>query len=214
MTAKPTIDKISGENLNSICRELASSDGHLARAYQHYGAPPLWAREPSFATLIHIILEQQVSLASAKAAFGKLSETVGEITPENILALSDEEMKAAYFSRQKAVYARELSTAVLEQDLKLEELHELSDEEVRARLTSVKGIGRWTSDIFLLMCLLRPDVMPVGDIALHQAWKDLKGLETRPTSAEFPSIAERWRPFRSVAARLLWHFYLSERGRS
>lgn len=214
MTAKPTIKKISREDLGPICRELSDADPSIRRAYECYGAPPLWDREPSFATLIHIILEQQVSLASAKAAYEKLLETVGEITPENILALSDGEMKTAYFSRQKAVYARELSTAVIERRLVIEELDTLPDEEVRTSLTQVKGIGRWTSDIFLLMCLLRPDVMPVGDIALHQAWKELRSLETRPTSSEFPSIAERWRPYRSVAARLLWHFYLSERGRS
>ncbi|MCO6509933.1 MAG: DNA-3-methyladenine glycosylase 2 family protein [Aridibacter famidurans] len=214
MTAEPTIKNISQEDLDPICRELSAGDPSIRRAYEQYGSPPLWAREPSFATLIHIILEQQVSLASAKAAYEKLLETVDEITPENILALSDGEMKAAYFSRQKAVYARELSKAVVERHLVIEELGTLPDEEVRTALTQVKGIGRWTSDIFLLMCLLRPDVMPVGDIALHQAWKELRGLETRPTSAEFPSVAERWRPYRSVAARLLWHFYLSERGRS
>ncbi|QQS40952.1 MAG: DNA-3-methyladenine glycosylase 2 family protein [Acidobacteriota bacterium] len=214
MKSAPTIGKISLEDLDPICRELSANDPSIRRAYERYGAPPLWAREPSFATLIHIILEQQVSLASAKAAYEKLMDTVGEITPENILALSDEEMRAAYFSRQKAVYARELSKAVIEKRLVIGKLGKLPDREVRTTLTQVKGIGRWTSDIFLLMCLCRPDVMPVGDIALHQAWKELRGLETRPTSKDFPSIAERWRPYRSVAARLLWHFYLSERGRS
>ncbi|HUF03529.1 MAG TPA: hypothetical protein VMM38_05070 [Aridibacter sp.] len=214
MTTPPTIGKISAKDLGSICRALASADPSIGKAYELYGAPPLWARDPSFATLIQIILEQQVSLASARAAYEKLIEKVGEITPGKVLALSDEEMKAAYFSRQKAVYARELSRAVIERDLVIEELHILSDEGVRESLMKVKGIGRWTSDIFLLMCLLRPDVMPVGDIALHQAWKDLAGLERRPASAEFPSIAERWRPYRSVAARLLWHYYLSERRRT
>lgn len=206
--------RVTENDLDPICRELASNDPSIGRAYELYGAPPLWAREPSFATLIQIILEQQVSLASAAAAFRKLERTVVEVTPENILALTDEEMRAAYFSRQKAVYARELSKAVIERTLVIEELQHVSDEDVRESLMRVKGIGRWTSDIFLLMCLLRPDVMPVGDIALHQAWMEIRGLETRPSSAEFPSIAERWRPYRSVAARLLWHFYLSERGRS
>lgn len=213
MSSGATIAKISASDLDPICAEIAAQDPVIGKAYEMYGPPPLWDRQPTFETLIHIILEQQVSLASAKAAFDKLSETVGEITPENVLALSDEEMKAAYFSRQKALYARELSNAVLERTLVLEELHSLSDKDVRKSLMKVKGIGRWTSDIFLLMCLLRPDVMPVGDIALHQAWKELAGLEKRPSSEEFHTIAERWKPYRSVAARLLWHFYLSERNR-
>lgn len=214
MKSAPTIGKISANDLDPICRVLGSSDVRLARAYELHGAPPLWDREPSFETLVHIILEQQVSLASAAAAYRKLKEKVGEITPATVLSLSDEEMRSAYFSRQKAVYVRELSTAVAEGRLVIEDLPKFTDDEVRKRLMKVKGIGRWTSDIFLLMCLLRPDVMPVGDIALHQAWKELAGLEKRPSSDEFSPVAEKWRPYRSVAARLLWHFYLSERGRS
>lgn len=214
MNTAPTINRITEQNLDPICRELASSDGRLARAYKTYGPPPLWDREPTFASLVHIILEQQVSLASAKAAFDNLVDAVGEVTPEAVLSLSDEQMKAACVSRQKAVYVRELSQAIIDRRLVPENLYSLGDREVRERLTAVKGIGRWTSDIFLLMCLLRPDVMPVGDIALHQAWKDLAGLERRPRSDEFASTANRWRPYRSVAARLLWHFYLSERGRA
>lgn len=213
MRSKPSNEKVTEENLDLMCRELSGSDPVLGRVFELYGAPPLWAREARFETLVHIILEQQVSLSSARAAFEKLKETIGEITPENILALSDEDMKAAYLSRQKAGYARALSIAVLEKRLILEDLRRFDDGEVRDRLMKVKGVGRWTADIFLLMCLLRPDVMPVGDIALHQAWKDLAGLDLRPKSEEFSQVAERWKPYRSVAARLLWHFYLSERSR-
>lgn len=214
MRSAPTISNISEESLDAISRELANSDDRLRRVYETYGPPPLWDREPTFPTLIHIILEQQVSLASALAAFNKLKETVGEITPENILSLSDDEMKAVYFSRQKTAYVRELSKAVLKGSMELESLKTLDDDGVRTELTKIKGIGRWTSDIFLLMALLRPDVMPVGDIALHQAWKELAGLDSRPSSEQFTSIAVQWTPYRSVAARLLWHFYLSERSRS
>ncbi len=211
MSAQPSNGKVTAENLEAHCRQLASEDDHLRMIYERYGAPPLWAREPDFETLIHIILEQQVSLASALAAFNKLRETIGDITPENVLSLDDAEMKAAYLSRQKALYARELSKAVLEKRLVLDELSALPDGQVRAELMEVKGIGRWTSDIFLLMCLLRPDVMPVGDIALHEAWRSVAGLDDRPLSEEFKDISVRWKPYRSVAARLLWHFYLSER---
>lgn len=200
---------LSEENLKKICLQIAESDADLALIYEKYGTPPLWAREATFSTLVHIILEQQVSLASALSAFNKLEEKLIEITPENLLSLSDEELKACYFSRQKTVYARELAKAVLEGSLNLDNLKNLSDAEAKHELKKIKGIGDWTADIFLLMALLRPDVMPKGDLALHVAYKKLKNLEHAPTSDEFQIIAEKWKPFRAVAARLLWHFYLS-----
>lgn len=200
---------LSKENLGEICLQIAESDADLALIYEKYGTPPLWAREATFSTLVHIILEQQVSLASALSAFNKLEEKLIEITPEKVLSLSGEELKACYFSRQKTVYARELAKAVLEGSLDLENLKNLSDAEAKHELKKIKGIGDWTADIFLLMALLRPDVMPKGDLALHVAYKKLKNLEHAPTSDEFQIIAEKWKPFRAVAARLLWHFYLS-----
>ncbi len=199
---------IDSRNLSLYCQKLAATDTSLAFIFNTYGVPPLWARQTGFATLIHIILEQQVSLRSAQAAFDKLNEKVGTITPENILNLSDEEMKAAYFSRQKMNYARNLANAVLEKSLDLKNLENLPDEKVREELLKIKGIGRWTSDIYLMMAMLRADIMPKGDLALHTAWQKLKNLEKRPGSDEFLEIAEQWKPFRSVAARLLWHFYL------
>ena len=205
------IKNLSEQNLPEICRKLAKTDADLAYIFKTYGTPPLWKREASFATLVHIILEQQVSLASALSAFNKLKEKLGAITPEGVLSLTDEELKAAYFSRQKIVYARELSKAVLDGNLNLGRLENLSDAEAKHELKKIKGIGDWTSDIYLLMALLRPDVMPKGDLALHVAWKKLKNLEHAPHSDEFQIIAERWKPFRAVAARLLWHFYLSVR---
>lgn len=199
-------------SLNSACLELAEQDAHLATVLKIHGTPPLWDREPGFATLIQIILEQQVSLASAKACFEKLTSHLDEVTPNGLLSLDDAELKRIGFSRQKTAYARHLAEAVLEQRIDLEGLIHLPDAEVKSELIKLKGIGEWTSDIYLLMALLRPDVMPKGDIALHTAWHRLSS-ERRPNSDEFLIIAERWRPFRSVAARLLWHFYLSERVR-
>lgn len=203
--------KLNERNLAEACRELARTDSDLKLIYGTYGTPPLWKREASFATLIHIILEQQVSLASALSAFNKLREKVTDITPKNLLKLSDEELKACYFSRQKTVYARELAQAILNGDLNLKKLEKLSDADAKAELVKIKGIGNWTADIYLLMALLRPDVMPKGDLALHVAYKKLKNLEHAPNSDEFQLIAEKWKPLRAVAARLLWHFYLSER---
>ncbi len=196
--------------LDAACSSLAAVDPHLAVVHERYGTPPLWDREPGFATLVRIILEQQVSLASARACYEKLDRRVGGLTPERLMLSSDSELKADGFSRQKTAYARILAEAVLDCRIDLDSLDCLPDEEVRHELTKLKGIGNWTADIYLLMALLRPDVMPKGDIALHSAWHRLSG-ETRPNSDEFLTIAERWRPFRSAAARLLWHFYLSER---
>jgi DNA-3-methyladenine glycosylase II len=202
---------LSATNLTDICLELSAADSDLAGIHQKYGTPPLWAREANFATLIHIILEQQVSLAAALSAFNKLREKLGSITPEGVLSLTDEELKDCYFSRQKTGYARNLANAVGEGRLDLESLKQRSDEDVKAELKQIKGIGDWTADIYLLMALLRADVMPKGDLALHVAYQKLKGLPGRPGSDEFIGLAAKWSPYRAVAARLLWHFYLSEK---
>lgn len=203
------IFSLDEQNLAEICAELAASDSDLGFIFQTYGTPPLWAREASFATLVHIILEQQVSLASAASAFNRLKEKLTEITPENVLRLSDEELKACYFSRQKTVYARELSRAVLDGRLDLKSLEDLTDAQIKHELKKIKGIGDWTADIYLLMALRRADVMPKGDLALQVAYKKLKRLERVPHADEFQQIARAWKPFRAAAARLLWHFYLS-----
>ena len=201
---------IDETNLPRIARKLAKQDNHLATVVALYGPPPLWGRETGFATLLQIILEQQVSLASAKACYDKLCRRVGKITPRRLLASTDAELRADGFSRQKTAYARYLSEALINNHIDLRRLDDLNDDEVKTELIKLKGVGQWTSDIYLLMAMGRPDVMPKGDIALHAAWHKLSG-EPRPSADEFMAIAERWRPYRSVAARLLWHFYLSER---
>lgn len=189
--------------------ELAARDGDLGGVLSRLGPPPMWDREPGFPTLVHIILEQQVSLASARACFEKLLATVGELTPESLLTLDDRTLKEAGFSRQKAAYARILAEAVRTGSLDLDGLTKLPDDEARDQLMHLKGIGRWTADIYLLMALGRPDVWPVGDLALVVAAQRIKGLETRPGPEEFRALGEPWRPWRSVAARLLWHHYLA-----
>jgi len=201
---------IDVSNLPRICRKLARRDNRLAGSLSQYGPPPLWARTPGFATLLQMILEQQVSLASARACFDKLCERVVELTPESLINSTDAELRADGFSRQKAAYGRHLAQAVAENRIDLNGLDSLSDADVKSRLTMLKGVGEWTSDIYLLMALGRPDVMPKGDIGLHSAWQKLSGGPL-PNSDEFLRIADAWRPYRSVAARMLWHFYLSER---
>ena len=192
------------ESVEILCQQ----DSDLALIYARFGAPPLWAREPGFATLVHIILEQQVSLASAKAAFDRLNAAIA-LTPKNFLKLDDAELLAIGFSRQKTRYVRLLSQAVLA-GFDLEGLGQLEDSEAITQLIEHKGIGKWTADIYLLMALGRPDVWPVGDLALQVAYKNLKGLPQRPIGEVFEQIGEPWKPLRSVAARLLWHYYLAK----
>jgi len=190
-------------------RALCKIDPDFANIYQRLGTPPLWAREPGFPTLVYIILEQQVSLASAKAAFTKLQAASSTITPRTFLKFSDEELKRIGFSRQKAAYCRGLAQSVLKHALDLDTLATLEDDAVRSTLLNIKGIGPWTVNIYLLMVLLRPDIWPSGDLALAVAYQKLKRLDSRPTTKELESIAENWRPWRAVAARLLWFHYLN-----
>jgi DNA-3-methyladenine glycosylase II len=187
---------------------LAQRDADLARIVSEYGAPPLWQRDQGFPTLIHIILEQQVSLASARAAFGRLQTLVDTLTPEKFLELSDTQLRLAGFSRQKTRYGRALANAVTDGHLDLAALDSLTDEKAREQLTEIKGIGSWTADIYLLMALRRPDVWPSGDLALEIAMQRIRGWPRRPTPAEAKQTSEQWRPWRAIAARLLWQFYL------
>lgn len=177
-----------------------------------YGAPPLWSREPGFATLVHLILEQQVSLASAQAAFDRLRARLGAVEPEPFLALDDGELRAIGFSRQKARYARLLAAEVLGGSLDLEHLATLEDDAARERLTALTGIGPWTADVYLVMALRRPDAFPAGDLALQVAAREVIGLEQRPAADALERIADAWRPHRAAAARLLWLHYLASRG--
>ena len=188
---------------------LAGKDTYLAQIVNDFGNPPMWDRNPGFPTLLHIILEQQVSLASAKAAFTKLETASGEITPKRFLAFSDEDFREFGFSRQKTRYGRELSRAILNGQLNIAALGELDDQSVRRELIKVKGVGEWTANIYLLMTLLRPDIWPTGDLAIAKAVQAVYNLSKRPTQDELKLIAEQWKPWRAVAARILWHYYLS-----
>ena len=200
--------------LVAAVEELADRDPDLAGIVVRHGPPPLWDREPGFATLLHIILEQQVSLASARAAFDRLRAAADPLTPGSFLALADAELLAIGFSRQKARYGRALATAIESGTLDLEHLHRLDDEGAHEALQRIPGIGPWTSTIYLLMVLLRPDLWPAGDIALAESVGKVKGLGRRPDAVEMAALGEAWRPWRSVAARLFWHDYLARRGRS
>ena len=206
-----TIHTFNQANFSRLCAKLARQDYDLQQVLSCYGLPPLWSRKPNFATLIHIILEQQVSLASAQAAVCKLKQKIGRITPLNVLALSDAQMKACYFSRQKTLYSRHLAEAVLSGKLSFKRLATAPDEQVRAELTNIKGIGDWTVDVFLMMALHRADCFPTGDRALIKSIREVKGLRSHTCKEEILSVAEQWRPYRTIAAYLLWWSYLRKR---
>ncbi len=191
---------------------LAERDEHLAEVVQTYGRPPLWVREPGFPTLVYIILEQQVSLASAKAAFDRLNAAVRPLTPVRFLKLTDAELLRIGFSRQKTLYTRLLAESLARRHFDLRYLHDLHDDSARKMLIAFKGIGRWTADIYLLSALRRPDIWPTGDLALATAVQEVKRLRKRPSPEKLEALSAPWRPWRAVAARLFWYAYLSKRG--
>ncbi|HEY2583211.1 MAG TPA: DNA-3-methyladenine glycosylase 2 family protein [Mucilaginibacter sp.] len=193
----------------SICDKLAQNDADLQKIIKTHGCPPFWSRPNTFETLVHIILEQQVSLASALSALNKLKERLQELTPARLLLLTDEEMRACYVSRQKAGYLKYLAEALVSGQLNLAALEEMPDDMVRAKLIALKGIGNWTADVYLMFVLQHSDVFPIGDLAAVNALKRIKNLPAETTKEEVASIALKWQPYRTVATMLLWHFYLS-----
>lgn len=202
---------LTNDNLFAAVDHLSRIDADLERIYKELGAPPLWKREPGFATLVYIILEQQVSLASARAAFQKLDQAIQPLTPQTFLTLNDAQLKAIGFSRQKMGYCRNLAEAIRTHEFDLDHISMLEDTSARAALMSLKGIGVWTADIYLMEALLRPDIWPVTDLALATGVQELKGLSNRPTQVELEHMAASWKPWRAVAARLIWASYLHKR---
>jgi DNA-3-methyladenine glycosylase II len=210
---KPLVH-VTEEFFAEAIRELTARDADLARVVEKYGVPPLWVRDPGFPTLVYIILEQQVSLASARALYQKLEKTVRPFTPEKFLQLTEVQMRQLGFSRQKSHYTRLLADAINQKQFDLDALHELHEDHARERLVALKGIGRWTSDIYLLSALRRPDIWPTGDLALATAVQEVKNLRKRPSPEKLEKMSAPWKPFRAIAARLFWHAYLSKRGQN
>ena len=200
---------LNDKRLSEAAKSVAMLDPCLARILDELGTPPLWAREQGFVTLVRIILEQQVSLVSADAMFRRLTGKIEPLTPATVLAAGAPCLRSFGVTRQKASYFVNVAESIQSGELNLGVLDKESDEHVLEKLTSVKGIGPWTARIYLLMALCRPDVWPVGDIALASAAKNLKGLPSRPTQPELSEIALAWQPYRATAARMLWHYYLS-----
>ncbi len=204
-----TFDKSS---FKTLCHKVASIDQDLQRIVTTYGYPPFWVRPNTFATLVLTILEQQVSLASAYAAFTKLKAKLGIISPRKIIQLTDEELRSCYFSRQKIIYVRGVATAIINRQVDLKQLAFQPNDIVRTELKQLKGIGDWTVDIYLLHALKRTDIFPLGDLALVNALKSLKQLPATTTKEDLLQMAQPWQPYRSVATMLLWHYYIQQRG--
>ena len=186
-------------------------DKDLREVIVKFGYPPLWTRPNSFETLIHFILEQQVSLASARAALEKLRERMKRITPEQLLQLSDEELRACYFSRQKIIYVKSLAKSITERKMDLAEMETLPDTLVREKLIALKGIGNWTIDVYLMFVLHHADIFPVGDLAVRNSVIRVKNLPADISKEQILNIASIWKPYRTVAAMILWHCYLKTR---
>jgi len=202
---------LTQKSLALAARELAARDELLAGIHATYGDPPLWRRAVGFTTLVHIILEQQVSLKSAKSMLVRLQRVIEPFTPERFVELGDAHLRGLGVTRQKSTYLIDLSTSIVNGDLNFTKLARMSDDEVRLALTRIKGIGSWSADVYLLMAMRRADIWPAGDLALAVAMKELLGLAARPGPLELEQLAERWRPHRAVAARMLWQYYLGTR---
>ncbi|WP_129715406.1 DNA-3-methyladenine glycosylase [Pedobacter sp. SYP-B3415] len=207
------IQTFTSATYHQICDTLASRDLDLQRVLDLYGYPPMWTRPNNFETLVHIILEQQVSLASALAALNKLRAHLGKVEPEAFLALSDETLRSCYFSRQKARYTRILAEAMATGRINLSEMEKLPDHEIRSRLGALTGIGNWTIDVYLMFALQRGDLFPAGDLAAVNALKALKGLAKDTGRDIILEKAAAWAPYRTAGTMILWHFYLSMRAK-
>jgi DNA-3-methyladenine glycosylase II len=203
---------LSNASLRAAAGALKDRDRDLARILERLGVPPLWGRRPGFATLIRIILEQQVSLTAARSLYRRLAGRLGEMTAQSMCAMGEAALRDFGLTRQKARYCHGLATRVAEGSLDLSAVAALPDAAGRSILLSVPGLGPWSVDIYYLMALRRPDVWPEGDLALASALREVKRMRELPSRENQRAIAARWSPWRSVAARLLWAHYLEARG--
>jgi DNA-3-methyladenine glycosylase II len=194
-----------------LCNECIKTEPKFKPVIDQYGYPPFWLRTPNFATLILTILEQQVSLASAKAAYDKLVKKISVLNPANLLKLTDEELRACYFSRQKIIYTRILATEITEDRLNLETLNQQTEPEIRSRLIQLKGIGNWTIDMYVLMSLHFADIFPPGDLATIKSVYELKMVSPKSAKDDIIKYMKRFSPYQSAATYILWHNYIQKR---
>lgn len=212
-----SVEKVSTLDVAALHRSaavLAESDRHLADVLDRLGPPPLWKRSASFGTFVRIILEQQVSLASAKSTYDKLANNgSGTVTPGQVEDLGQAGLRQLGITRQKSRYLYALARDVNAGEFRIGGLRHRTDDQIRVEITARLGLGQWSADIFLLLALSRPDVLPVGDLALVKGMQELDG-GTYEEPQQLVSRAQAWRPYRSVATRMIWQLYLHNRGQS
>lgn len=204
MAPTVTLDK---KTLAEGLRALGNMDSDVARALKEVGAPDLRSREPGFEALLGAIVSQQISKAAARTVWDRLVAAADPLSPETVLALDEDALLAVGLGRKKVSYARGLAEAVVTGSIDLADLANLPNETVIEQLVALKGIGRWSAEIYLLFALGRPDAFPADDLALMIGAQRLKGLENRPNRTALTKLAEAWRPWRGPAALLLWHYY-------
>lgn len=208
------VDTLDATTFEQACHMLAAEDEHLATVIERWGLPEFWARSPGFSTLVLLILEQQVSLESGAAMYRRLHGLIGPVTPEGVLGAADSGLRSIGVTRQKSGYLIEIAYRIVDGTLDLGELADLPVDEAKATLLSLHGVGAWTADAYLLSALRRPDMWPTGDRALQVGTAEILGMGTIPKTDELELLGEPWRPVRAAAARLIWHAYLSKRGRT
>lgn len=191
-------------------RFLTKKDDVFQQIINLYGEPTISVRPEGFQSLCKLIIEQQVSLASAKACYLKLEKLVGKVTPENLLSSSDEDLRANGISKQKTVYLKALSNAVINKEIDLNSFRSKNEEQIKSELISIKGIGNWTAEVYIMFCLQKQDVFPIGDIALQNTLKEFYPVSTKD---EMVILSENWKPLRSLATYFFWHYYLKKRNR-
>ena len=189
---------------------LISKDEKLKNILENFGNPIIQKREEGFASMCHIILEQQVSIESAKACYVKLENYFKKITPENIYYSSDDELKSCGLSRQKIVYLKDLASKVLSKEINFDSFSSKSEQQIRSELITIKGVGNWSIEVYLMFCLQSPDVVPLGDIAIKNTLIELYNCQSLE---EMEQVSNHWKPYRTFATFVIWHYYLVKRNK-
>jgi len=196
--------------MQQAINHLVLKDETLKFILDNFGNPIIQKREEGFASMCHIILEQQVSIASAKACFIKIENLLGKITPKTILNTTDEQLRSCGVSRQKTIYLKDLAQKVITKEIDFKSFATKSEEQIRAELITIKGVGNWSIEVYLMFCLQSQDIIPLGDIAIKNTLKELYKCQTLE---EMQVLSDNWKPFRTFASFTIWHYYLKKRGK-
>jgi DNA-3-methyladenine glycosylase II len=210
---RPLVTRLDHTTFAEAVELLSSEEPLFADVVETHGPPPFWSRPAGFPTLVWLILEQQVSLESGAEMYRRLHRLVGQITPSRVARVGQEGLRMIGITWQKAGYIHDLAVSIRDGELDLDALAEQAPEQARESLLEVRGIGPWTADAYLLSALRLPDVFPIGDRALQVGMTELLGMTRLIFGDDMVFISRPWRPLRAVAARIIWHAYLSKRGR-